>query len=634
MTVSTETNPQRKATSVRFSMVHSTNSMYECSSSEFYGPYRHIRQSLDYSYHQNYKKERQWLQDSIIDKLLGEIVTGEDVVPNNSPSSSNDVASLTSTEVSSQTSSKQMCTVPLKPWLIYVAGTKYSGRSATVNQLLRSDASLTTASLPMEILQENGDENKLHNVFNHIGKAIGQASFCKEACVKESSSLDEQDNTATLPRLPILGFVLVDAREIATLLPEYQCYEQALGEDAARNFTFKETGYISEIVTRAALQAGTNVMFYGSLRSVDWYKHYFEYLKKDFHNLDIALLQVVASKEESTSEQCKRVSMAVDNLMSNVDFYCKLQSGKKGTPIEILTQGVTWKSFQATFLQECAYQPLNIRRSIKVKHRGESGFIHCFDYTMTTEENYQEAGSCFYGPYAHLRKALDYSYHKNYTRERQMLQDSIINETLNKAQLIDSKSGEVCTTPTEPFLVFTAGAMGVGKSHTLRTLNQNGNFPLAAFVVVDPDEIRQTFPEYGLYVNHNPEKVGEMTRKEAGYIVELLTLAALQAGKNVLVDGSLRDYEWYLTYFERLRQEYPSLKIMLLHIVAPKEAIYQRAEVSGIFLVNLKERLSMNYVDVVVDKLGKREEDRTSCTKGDFRFSFAASSNFSRDIEA
>jgi len=32
-----------------------------------------------------------------------------------------------------------------------------------------------------------------------------------------------------------------------------------------------------------------------------------------------------------------------------------------------------------------------------------------------------------------------------------------------------------------------------------------------------------------------------MTRKEAGYIVEILTLAALQAGENVLVDGSLRE---------------------------------------------------------------------------------------------
>ena len=123
--------------------------------------------------------------------------------------------------------------------------------------------------------------------------------------------------------------------------------------------------------------------------------------------------------------------------------------------------------------------------------------------------------------------------------------------------------------------------MGAGKSFALRKIHENGRFPLPAFVVVDPDEIRQLFPEYGLYVAQNPSKAGELTRKEAGYIVEILTLSALQAGKNVLVDGSLRDWEWYSTYFDKLRMEYPSLKIALLHVVAPKSAIFARAKVSG-----------------------------------------------------
>lgn len=122
--------------------------------------------------------------------------------------------------------------------------------------------------------------------------------------------------------------------------------------------------------------------------------------------------------------------------------------------------------------------------------------------------------------------------------------------------------------------------MGAGKSYALRKIHDRGRFPLSAFVIVDPDEIRQLFPEYGLYVDQNPLKAGEMTRKEAGYIVEILTLAALQAGKNVLVDGSLRDSTWYTEYIESLRKQYSMLKIMILHIVAPREAIFARAEVS------------------------------------------------------
>ena len=147
-------------------------------------------------------------------------------------------------------------------------------------------------------------------------------------------------------------------------------------------------------------------------------------------------------------------------------------------------------------------------------------------------------------------------------------------------EIVDAANGNICTTPTENFLVFTAGAMGAGKSYTLKWCHQRALFPLNAFVIVDPDEVRQQFPEYSLYVSQNPARAGEKTRKEAGYIVEVLTLAALQAGINVLVDGSLRDHEWYSEYFDKLRENYPTLKIMILHVDAPRDAVFARAEVS------------------------------------------------------
>ncbi len=121
--------------------------------------------------------------------------------------------------------------------------------------------------------------------------------------------------------------------------------------------------------------------------------------------------------------------------------------------------------------------------------------------------------------------------------------------------------------------------MGAGKSHTLNFLNERGNFPLAAFVLIDPDEIRQNLPEFSLYVSKDPLHAGSMTRKEAGYIVEILTLAALQSGKNVLVDTSLRDHEWYKEYFAMIRKDYPNVKLAILHVVAPEEAVFKRAEV-------------------------------------------------------
>ena len=67
------------------------------------------------------------------------------------------------------------------------------------------------------------------------------------------------------------------------------------------------------------------------------------------------------------------------------------------------------------------------------------------------------------------------------------------------------------------------------------------------------------------------------THKEAGYVAEILTLVGLQAGKNVLVDGSLRDHEWYQKYFAFLRKEYPMYKLAIIHVVAPRDAVFERA---------------------------------------------------------
>jgi hypothetical protein len=521
-----------KRTSIKFTLNHSTHSLYETSDKCYYGPYAHIRQNLDYNFHNNYTKERQWLQDSIIDKLLNEIVSGKE---SNASSLADDHKVSEDDQnkpvsVKHSNSRERLCSMPVNPWLVYIAGTEKANRTMTIKYLLEES--------PVDAASDPGRS-----------------------------------------RFPLFGFVLIDSREINQLLPEYQCYAHQLGSKAAGELTRKEVGYISEIVTRAALQAGSNVLIYGALRDSRWYHLYFKALENDFDHLKIGILHIVAPEGEF-EEECHRTAKAIEELIPNIHFFCKLQSGSSSQDVKILSDGITWDSFRKEFMQECAFVQETIQK-VNVKHRGESGFIREFSVDLSTEENHHSSSMTFYGPHAHIRKKMDYNYHRNYKRERQMLQDAIIEETLNTATLVDANSGETCTTPTEPFLVFTAGAMGAGKSFALRKIHENGRFPLPAFVVVDPDEIRQLFPEYGIYVAQNPSKAGELTRKEAGYIVEILTLSALQAGKNVLVDGSLRDWEWYSTYFDKLRMEYPSLKIALLHVVAPKSAIFARAKVSG-----------------------------------------------------
>jgi len=64
-------------------------------------------------------------------------------------------------------------------------------------------------------------------------------------------------------------------------------------------------------------------------------------------------------------------------------------------------------------------------------------------------------------------------------------------------------------------------------------------------------------------------------------VTEIVTAAALQRGHNVLVDGSLWDADWYRRYFEQLKKKYGSLRIAILHITAPREAVFERAMVSS-----------------------------------------------------
>ena len=50
------------------------------------------------------------------------------------------------------------------------------------------------------------------------------------------------------------------------------------------------------------------------------------------------------------------------------------------------------------------------------------------------------------------------------------------------------------------------------------------------------------------------------------------------------MDGSLRDAEWYEQYFERIREDFSNVKIGIIQVSAPREAVFQRAAVSPLVL--------------------------------------------------
>lgn len=143
-----------------------------------------------------------------------------------------------------------------------------------------------------------------------------------------------------------------------------------------------------------------------------------------------------------------------------------------------------------------------------------------YNYSLSTEENYQTDDHAFYGKYKHERSVLDYSYHKHYSKERQLLQDELIDQFLT-TYVYDKSSDMVCSSPLENWIVFTAGPMGAGKGHTISWLGAQGLFPISAFVHVDPDRIRALLPEVAEYNRVDPESTGYLTQKEVGYISEV-----------------------------------------------------------------------------------------------------------------
>ncbi|CAB9529202.1 Zeta toxin [Seminavis robusta] len=231
---------------------------------------------------------------------------------------------------------------------------------------------------------------------------------------------------------------------------------------------------------------------------------------------------------------------------------------------------------------------------------------------LSTEENYkagndnnnEDSDNNFCGSkFASIRSELDYNFHSHYRCERIMFQDDIIESRLLHAPTTKELDGHTCTAGKH-WAVFTAGVMGAGKSYTIRKLDEKGRFPLSQFVVVDPDSIRRQLPEFERYVQAVPERAGELTRKEAGKISEILSQAALERGQNVLVDGTLRNSTWYQEYFQELRERYPQLQIGILHVTAPREAILERAmsraKVTGrVVPIDLLERNMLEVPDSI-----------------------------------
>jgi predicted kinase len=292
-------------------------------------------------------------------------------------------------------------------------------------------------------------------------------------------------------RLSLNDPVTVDMDEIRRRLPEYTWFLKQV-PDKLDELTKTECGYISETLTYAALQQGRDVFFDSFLHNGDWYTEFIDSIRTDCEQMNgvrVALIHVEASIEvimqrvEKVSKETGR-HLSKETVLRQLD--CIQRSLEIVSPVvdelftienndDIVLKSASWSVFAEAFDGTSKLNRLQLSRLIsdestnqdhkecRTRHRRSKR--GSFIILRSTEENYQLNALEFRGKFASIRKTLDYTYHSNYTFERQRLQDRIIQDFLDKA-LVRDKNGEVCTTPTEPWIVFTAGAMGAGKEST------------------------------------------------------------------------------------------------------------------------------------------------------------------------
>ncbi|CAJ1329871.1 unnamed protein product [Effrenium voratum] len=191
-----------------------------------------------------------------------------------------------------------------------------------------------------------------------------------------------------------------------------------------------------------------------------------------------------------------------------------------------------------------------------------------YNWEICTQQNYARQDSKLAdGPLAPARKLVDASYHGNYTMERQSFQDALVR------RLVESGSQP----RKQPLLVFTAGAMGVGKSSVIRWLAEREMLSLTDFVHINPDLLATELPEYPGYVEKNRASAAVMTRLEAGLLTELSLMYSLQQRRNILVDSSLRHGSWYSRVLQKIRRKLPDVRVVLMYVHAREETVYARA---------------------------------------------------------
>lgn len=233
----------------------------------------------------------------------------------------------------------------------------------------------------------------------------------------------------------------------------------------------------------------------------------------------------------------------------------------------------------------------------------ESLFAICFQSSdpvrsleQSTADLYKSNDLIFVGDFIESRSKVDFSYHSNYQIERQLIQDRIIHKNLRFGKSVDS-----------PKIIFTAGVMGVGKSHTLKKMARSKQMDLQDYLWIDSDQLKDELPEMKMYINIDPKTAGTKVHKESGFIQEIILSEALKQNKNIIVEGTLTSLIRHKMLFDSIRRDHPHYTIEIIYVVADlekiQERIRKRGEKTGRFVPMEKVEYAFHQIPKTIEAL-------------------------------
>lgn len=213
---------------------------------------------------------------------------------------------------------------------------------------------------------------------------------------------------------------------------------------------------------------------------------------------------------------------------------------------------------QSYKLKPTSYEKINLERDIRLKSRALKNLI--IRNRLNT------------GPYKAARNNVDLAYHGVYSVHRQRLQDKIIAKYIRQFSSFPKYRGK-------PLVIYSAGVGGVGKGFAISKLRECGFFR-RKFITIDPDEIKKELPEFAQAVKSrnlpakDKAKVSSFVHKESGYIDEIIEAVILSRKGNMIIDGTLQNFEYSRDSMKKYKNNGYNIKV--IYITAPKELIYKR----------------------------------------------------------